>query len=167
MAGETVLLSDPLLLAVIAVLAVLLIIMFILWSRDRKTIKDINKRLDRLLRGKTASSLESEIIHLFEANDILTEDAHDIHERLDKQQALLETSFRKLGLIKYDAFNQMGGKLSFALALLNDDDNGIVLNSVHSQEGNYTYVKEIKDGRSDLELGTEEKQALDRALAQE
>ena len=69
-------------------------------------------------------------------------------------------------MIKYDAFNQMGGKLSFALALLNEENDGVVLNSVHSPEGNFTYVKEILEGKSELELAVEEKQALDRALAQ-
>ena len=68
--------------------------------------------------------------------------------------------------IKYDAFNQMGGKLSFALALLNEENDGVVLNSVHSPEWNFTYVKEILEGKSELELAVEEKQSLDRALAQ-
>ena len=59
----------------------------------------------------------------------------------------------------------MGGKLSFALALLNDKNNGFIINSMHSsREGCYTYVKEIINGESFVILATEEKEALEMAL---
>lgn len=55
-----------------------------------------------------------------------------------------ELSFQKFGIVKYDAFQQMGGQLSFSLVLLNENDNGFIINSVHSTEGCYSYSKEIK-----------------------
>ena len=58
----------------------------------------------------------------------------------------------------------MGGQLSFSLALLDENDNGFVLNSVHGVEGCYTYTKEIKNGLCEISLGDEEKQALDIAM---
>ena len=67
-----------------------------------------------------------------------------------------------IGLVKYDAFNEMGGKLSFSLALLNETNNGFVMNAVHSREGCYTYVKEIIDGNAIIMLSEEEKEALDQ-----
>ena len=76
----------------------------------------------------------------------------------------MEFSFNKVGIVKYDAFNQMGGKLSFCLALLNEKDNGFIMNSVHSSEGCYTYIKEIKAGICNIDLGNEEKQALSEAM---
>ncbi|MDD3661317.1 MAG: DUF4446 family protein, partial [Lachnospiraceae bacterium] len=75
-----------------------------------------------------------------------------------------EYAFQKFGLVKYDAFKQMGGMLSFSLALLNDQDNGFIINSVHSSDGCYSYTKEVKDGMSDISLGEEEKKALEIAL---
>ena len=70
-----------------------------------------------------------------------------------------------MGLEKYDAFNQMGGQLSFALCLLDENDNGYLINSVHSTDGlNYSYAKEINAGVADVELSEEEKAALDKAL---
>ena len=71
-----------------------------------------------------------------------------------------------MGIVKYDAFNQMGGQLSFSLCLLDEKNNGFLMNSVHSAEGCYSYTKEIIGGKSKLELGEEEKQALEEALAQ-
>ena len=76
----------------------------------------------------------------------------------------MKFGFQKYGLIKYDAFQEMGGKLSFSLAMLNEKNDGFVLNAVHSREGCYTYVKEIIDGNSIITLAEEEQQALDAAL---
>ena len=76
----------------------------------------------------------------------------------------MEGTFQKLGLVKYDAFQQMGGKLSFSLALLDENDNGFIINSVHSTEGCYSYTKEINAGVCSLTLGKEEEQALAIAI---
>ena len=79
----------------------------------------------------------------------------------------LRSTYQKTGLVKYDAFQQMGGQLSFCLVLLDQDDNGFVINSVHSTEGSYCYTKEIKKGVSDVDLGKEEAQALAQAMGTE
>ena len=64
----------------------------------------------------------------------------------------------------FDAFNQMGGKLSFCLALLDENNNGFILNSVHSTEGCYSYTKEIQNGICEISLGNEEEKALNMAM---
>lgn len=79
----------------------------------------------------------------------------------------MEKSYQKLGIVKYDAFNEMGGKLSFAIAMLDNRDNGWIINAMHSREGCYTYVKEIVKGESYVELSEEEAEALDKAIFQE
>ena len=78
----------------------------------------------------------------------------------------LKITYQKKGLVKYDAFHQMGGQLSFCLALLDENNNGFVINSVHSTEGCYSYTKEIKQGESAIPLGTEEEEALAIALGE-
>ena len=65
------------------------------------------------------------------------------------------------------AFHEMGGKLSFAITLLDGNNNGFILNSVHSREGCYNYVKEIVKGESYIELSEEETESLERAIYQE
>ena len=70
------------------------------------------------------------------------------------------------GLVKYDAFNQMGGQLSFSLALLDENNNGFIINSVHSSEGCYSYTKEIKLGQCAIDLGAEEAEALSIAMGE-
>ena len=76
----------------------------------------------------------------------------------------MESAFQKIGLVKYNAFREMGGELSFSMVLLDEKDNGFILNSVHSTEGCYSYTKEVKNGKCNITLGEEEKQALDMAM---
>ena len=76
----------------------------------------------------------------------------------------MESAFQKIGIIKYDAFNQMGGKLSFSLALLDENNNGFIINSVHSAEGCYSYTKEITSGECKIDFSEEERQALYMAM---
>ena len=73
-------------------------------------------------------------------------------------------TFQKIGIVKYDAYQQMGGMLSFSLVLLDEENNGFILNSVHTTDGCYTYTKEIHEGVCELELGNEEKMALEQAI---
>ena len=71
----------------------------------------------------------------------------------------MESVYQKMGLVRYDAFSQMGGQLSYSLALLDENDNGFIINSIHSTEGCYSYSKEIKNG-DNISLSAEEAEAL-------
>ena len=77
------------------------------------------------------------------------------------------SNFQKVGILKYDAFQEMGGKLSFALTLLDGNNSGYIINSMHSREGCYNYIKEIVKGESYIELSEEEAESLDQAIYQE
>lgn len=79
---------------------------------------------------------------------------------------ILWGTYQKMAIVKYDAFREMGGNLSFVLVMLDRNHNGFLLNSVHSREACYTYMKEIVKGNAKVELSNEEKQALDQAIHQ-
>ena len=76
----------------------------------------------------------------------------------------LKATYKKIGIMKYDTFRGMAGKLSFSLALLDGDDSGFVLSSMHTQDGCYSYLKEIIHGQSHATLSNEERDALEMAL---
>lgn len=59
----------------------------------------------------------------------------------------MKTHYQKIGIVRYDAFQEMGGNLSFVLTMLDENNNGWVFNAMHSREGCYTYIKEIVKGR--------------------
>ena len=83
---------------------------------------------------------------------------------MDKALSGITSTFHKLGIVKYDAFHEMGGKLSFSLAMLDMRNNGFIINAMHTREGCYTYIKEIIDGNSVIVLSEEEQEALKRAM---
>ena len=114
--------------------------------------------------GKNAKSMEKSIMGLYEDNKLIKASMDKNKKDIEGLYKKFEGAFQKIGIIRYDAFNQMGGKLSFSLALLDENDNGFILNSVHSSEGCYSYTKEIKNGLSEISLGEEEKKALDMAM---
>ena len=74
------------------------------------------------------------------------------------------TTFCKIGLVKYDAFKEMSGKLSFSLALLTENHDGIIITSMHSREGCFTYCKEVTNEESYYILSEEERLALNVAM---
>ena len=118
------------------------------------------------MTGKNALSLEEEITALFDDNRFLKSSIEKNRKDIHALYRKFESSLQKLGIIKYDAFDQIGGKLSFCMALLDENNNGFVLNSVHSAEGCYSYTKEIKEGDCNISLGDEERKALEIAMGE-
>ena len=147
----------------IALFIILLILIILVIIQMIKTNK-LKKKYEKFMRGKEAKSLEKEIIGLYEDNRFLKHTVSKNEEDIKQLFRKFRSAFQKSGLVKYDAFNQMGGQLSFSLALLDEKDNGFIINSVHSTEGCYSYTKEIKNGQCSISLGDEEKQALDIAI---
>lgn len=149
---------------VLIVMAVIILILLVLTILNICSIVKLKKRYNNFMLGKNAKSLEKEIIALFEDNKFIKASSEKNKKDIRTLYKNMESAFQKIGIIKYDAFNQMGGKLSFSLALLDENNNGFILNSVHSTEGCYSYTKQIKNGQSNISLGEEEKQALDMAM---
>ena len=152
------------LLIAATVLVVVMLVVIILLIVQIKKVNGLKKRLDKFLLGKDGMSLEQDIIGLCEDNKFLKNSTDRNKKDIRNLYKQMEAAYQKMGLVKYDAFNQMGGQLSFSLALLDENNNGFILNSVHSTEGCYSYTKEIKNGQCDITLGEEEKQALDIAM---
>ncbi|MBO5057412.1 MAG: DUF4446 family protein [Lachnospiraceae bacterium] len=149
---------------VLLVMAILILVLLILNIVNICSINKMKKKYQKFMTGKTAKSLENEIVGLFEDNKFIKTSLDKNRKDINLLFKNMESTFQKIGIIKYDAFNQMGGKLSFSLALLDEKNNGFILNSVHSAEGCYSYTKKIRNGMSDISLGEEEKQALDMAM---
>lgn len=143
--------------AAILILSIMMIVLYVNMSR-------LSKKYNKFMGGKNAKSLEKDIMGLYEDNKLIKASMEKNRKDIENLYRKLEGAFQKIGIVKYDAFNQMGGQLSFSLALLDENDNGFIINSVHSSEGCYSYTKEIKNGLCDISLGDEEKKALDMAM---
>lgn len=145
----------------LAGLSLLLLILVIIQMFQ---IGSLKKKYKKFMGGKDVKSLEKQIEKIFEDNRYIKELSGENKKDIRTINKELEFSFNKVGIVKYDAFQQMGGMLSFSIALLNEKNDGFILNSVHSTEGCYTYIKEIKSGTCEIDLSNEEKNALSQAM---
>lgn len=154
-------------LYVILGMAVVMAVMLVFLIINSVKIKKMKLTYTSFMSGKDGKSLEEVILKRFKEVDELKKEDAPKKVQLDDINESLRYAFSKMGMVKYDAFNEMGGKLSFALALLDNRNNGFLINAMHSREGCYTYVKEIINGESYINLGEEEKKALNKAINSE
>ena len=145
-------------------LAAFSLILLILVIIQMVQLGKLKKKYKKFMGGKDVKSLEKQLQKIVEDNKYIIKISDENKKDIRTINKEKELCFNKVGIVKYDAFKQMGGMLSFSIALLNEKDNGLILNSVHSFEGCYTYVKEIKAGLCDIDLGNEEKEALSQAM---
>lgn len=147
-------------LGLLAVQFILVILFLVLFLQHLK----MKKNYQSFMQGENGKNLESSILKKFADIDKLNQEYLEISNGLKKNQEDIQYTFQKIGMVKYDAFKEMGGKLSFSLCLLDNNDNGFLITSMHStREGCYTYLKEIIKGESYVVLAEEEKQALEQA----
>lgn len=154
-------------LYVILGMAVVMAVMLVFLIINSVKIKKMKLTYTSFMSGKDGKNLEEVILKRFKEVDELKKEDAAKKVQLDDINESLRYAFSKMGMVKYDAFNEMGGKLSFALALLDNRNNGFLINAMHSREGCYTYVKEIINGESYINLGEEEKKALNKAINSE
>ena len=153
---------DP---GIIIIAMFLLIVVLFFW------IVSVHMKYSRLrvsyqsfMRGKDGKSLEESILDRLEELDELSEATMKNRAEIRKINENMLSNFQKVGILKYDAFHEMGGKLSFVLTLLDGNNSGYIINSVHSREGCYNYIKEIVNGESYIELSEEEMESLQKAI---
>lgn len=145
-------------------LLVILLILIILYIRVLCKMKKLYQTYDRFMRGKDAESLEDAIWKQFDRLEKLEESDKEKEGQIERIFENLQTVYQKTGLVKYDAFREMSGKLSYSLALLDKDNNGVLINSMYNREGCYSYVKEIVKGKSSINMSEEEEEALKIAV---
>lgn len=88
----------------------------------------------------------------------------NLSERLEDLRKESKFSVQKLGIVRFNPFSEVGGDQSFSIALLDGNDNGIVITSLYSREGNRVFAKPIKKGESEYSLSEEETKAIQRAM---
>ncbi len=146
---------------IILMISVVLLLILLIIMMNKMSI--ISRKYEALMSGKKGADLEKVIRIRFKEMDKVKANAKRVTKEHKEIKKHLDSCISKYGLVKYDAFNEMAGNLSFAIALLNEKNSGIVINSMHSREGCYTYAKEIIEGESFIPLSEEEKEAINRA----
>ena len=149
---------------IIIILLVLTIFLLVKSVSSSMRLNRLERKYKTFMKGSDAQSLEKIFVRKFAKIDKLYEAKEDHEHDILFIKKNLEKMFSKYGVEKYDAFDDVGGKLSFALALLDKDNTGLILNAVHSRDNCFLYLKEIVKGESYVMLSQEEVEALRKAV---
>lgn len=124
----------------------------------------VERRLNRLLKGSKRDNLEAVLQEAVESNQEIEKHLDKLYVLCEKLQRAATESLQNIGLCKFNAFPDMGGDLSFALALLNNQGSGVVITSLAGRDDCRIYAKNIVHGKSPYLLSDEEKTAITKAL---
>jgi Protein of unknown function (DUF4446) len=141
------------------------LLLLLLAILEARRIARLQERLEGLTRGASGRSIEA----ILEAHlDRVFQVARELDE-LSARSAVLEGNSRRaiqrVGLVRFNPFEETGGNQSFALALLDSKGDGLVLSSLHARTGTRVYAKALTAGQADAALSTEESEAVELALA--
>lgn len=146
------------------VLIVLVVVLLIRTMGYSMRLTRLERKYKMFMKGSDAASLEKSFGRKFGQIDQLFEAKEDQEKAMNTLKNRFDLIFSKYGVEKYDAFDDVGGKLSFALALLDKNNTGLILNAVHSRDNCFLYLKEIVKGESYVMLSQEEVEALRKAV---
>ena len=154
------LINNPYLLAVVIPVALLgpPLSLLSLWR-----IAQFRKKQSALLEGEDAGRLADIVARQKQVISAHNKSLHEIARMLEEMTAQNRLVIGKIGFVRFNPFPETGGNMSFALALLNADKNGIVISSLHSREGTRIYAKPVEKGESKHHLTDEERQAIAEA----
>ncbi|MBQ2917571.1 MAG: DUF4446 family protein [Clostridia bacterium] len=148
-------------------IAVANLLLLILYVCNLLSLKKINRNYKKFMKkigngNNIEETLERYISRVEEATSE-NKEILQYCQRLDKEISLC---VKKIGMVRYNAFKDTGSDLSFALAMLNDKNDGVLLNGIYSREMSNIYAKQVKEGKTSSQISEEEKQALEIALEQ-
>ncbi|MEX1172276.1 MAG: DUF4446 family protein [Chloroflexota bacterium] len=146
----------------LAVVALLLLVLVIVLARR---VSALDRRLGGMTRGEDGRSLEAVLDAHLEKVFSMAREVDELTVRTEILEAAGRKAFSRVGLVRYNPFEETGGNQSFALALLDAEGDGWVLSSLHARSGTRVYAKAILAGRSDAALSDEESAAIRQATA--
>ncbi len=118
----------------------------------------------RLNKSGKEESVKSILARLLSEEQAKRSELKEIFKNLDRIEAEGSTHVQKLGLVRFNPFPETGGDHSFALAILDGNQNGVVITCLHARERTRMYIKPIAKGKSSLTLSEEEKKAIEKAI---
>jgi hypothetical protein len=153
------LISNPLFQLTFFIILILLNIFLLI------TFTRLKKKINFFLNGKNAENLEGSIENLIKDTALLGLNLEKISGEQKKQEKMLSSTIKKIGIVRFNPFNNTGGDQSFAIALLNSTNSGIMISSLFLREGTRIYAKPIENLKSTYPLSKEEEAAIQKAIA--
>ena len=153
--------SDEVVLAMAVMMIVLFITVIIMLAR----ISFLNKRYTNFMRKiGNGKNLEEDLEnYMYKVNRVSTQNLENSN-KIKNIEEEIKKCIKKVGVIRYSAFKDTGSDLSFTLALLDDNNDGVVLNGIYSREMSNIYAKPVKNGKSEYTMSEEETKAIQKAI---
>jgi hypothetical protein len=123
----------------------------------------IKKRLDLFFKNGDKDIGEVLVTRIKKLED-QEKDIEKIFGEIEKINKILETCFQKVGVMRYNPFQEVGGAQSFSIALLDAKNNGFIITGLYTREGNRIFAKPIENGQSKYLLSDEEREAIKKAI---
>ncbi|MBR1552718.1 MAG: DUF4446 family protein [Schwartzia sp.] len=147
--------------ALVGVIVLLLILVMVLFAR----LSSLRSLYEKMMRGEeSGQSMEKMLLSHIEETRRVAEGNAKLREENARIDALLQTAITRIGVVRFSAFQDMGSDLSYAVAMLDAFNNGVVFSSIFAREDSRSYVKPIENGKSTYTLTKEEEQALKNAI---
>ncbi len=144
------------------ILNLLLILLMIINYAITSNLKDKYKKL---VKGTSGKNIEGILMEHLTRVETIHDDMQSINRKIDILDNRISFCVQKVGIIRYNAFQDTGSDLSFSIAFLNNNNDGIIITGIHGRSESYSYAKPVKSGKSSYSLSVEELQALERAKA--
>lgn len=152
----------------IIIVAGINILLFILFISNNIKLSKINKKynlfMKKLGRGENVEEMLKKYINKVEEVDSKNQEVAKYCNKIDQD---MTKCIQKIGMVRYSAFKDTGSDLSFALALLDESNDGVILNGIYSRDMSNIYAKQIKNGEAVNKLSEEETKALEIAILKE
>lgn len=152
-------LLNPYMIYIVLGLAVFCLILLVILLMNLSRLKKIQQKYQAFMI-KDDVDLENLLIHYAKKVNNVKIKQDEMKEELSKIGEEVKYCTQKVGVVRYNAIEKVGADLSFAIAMLDAEDNGIVLNGIYSRDGSYVYSKPVQDGQSTYQLSDEEKEAI-------
>ena len=146
-------------------LLVLVIVLFLLVVYQSYSVSRMKSRYRELMTGVDGANLESMLLAHIQEMKRVSEESHELKEENKRLDALLQTATTRIGVVRFSAFADMGSDLSYAVAMLDSHNNGVIFSSIFAREDSRSYVKHIEGGPSSYKLTQEEAEALEKAMS--
>lgn len=141
-------------------LLIIIVLIALIWVRTRRTQLKINA----IFQGKKATNLEGVILHNNKKLKDFDTEIQELFDISNKINVRANKSLNKIGVERFNPFRDYTGNQSFALALLNSQDDGVIISSIHTREGTRIYTKQVEKGSPvNNEFTEEEKNAITQA----
>lgn len=145
---------------IILILVIVSIFLFLMLFITMINLSFFKSKYKKLNKGSTGMSYDEHILENKKEIKLLKESQTDIFAHIEKIHLDLTKAYTKMSLLKYNAFENQGGKLSFILVLLNSERDGVILHNIHNNDFTYMYAKKVSRGSTEETLTKEEKELL-------